>query len=277
MHERALDPQKSYLLKHTTQMIRMQVQTVHNRVDLTTLQRVPAETLALNDIGRLSITCHRPIYYDAYVDNRATGSFVIVDSLTNSTVAAGMILRDEQDGDQDLDEALKEVRAGSGLVNKTQVSPRERRERLGQVGVTVWLTGLPGSGKVNVGYVLERRLFDLGHAAHVLGPEGHPLSAVAVAAKALTDAGIIAICALPAKTVAERAAVREHVGTTRFVEVFVNTDPALCRERKPDADASGFEAPTAPELSVSMDDLRVERAVDAILELLAKRGQVDVG
>jgi bifunctional enzyme CysN/CysC len=276
MHERPLDPQKSYFLKHTTQMIRMQVQKVQSRVDLATLERVPAETLALNEIGRLSITCHRPIYYDAYQDNRATGAFVVVDSLTNSTVAAGMILRGEEGGDQELDEALRELRAGSGLANKTQVSPRERRERLGQAGVTVWLTGLPGSGKVNVAYVLERKLFDLGHSAHVLAPEGHAIEGIAVAAKALTDAGLIAICALPARTRAERASVREKVGAGRFVEVFVNTSPAIAAERKPDADAEGFEPPLAPELTISMDESLVEKAVDKVIELLAKRGRVDV-
>ncbi len=277
MHERALDPQKSYFLKHTTQMIRMQVQQVHSKVDLTTLERVPADTLALNEIARVTITCHRPIYHDAYLDNRATGAFVIVDSLTNSTVAAGMILRDESASEQDLDDALRELRAGSGLANRSQVSSRERRERLGQTGVTVWFSGLPGSGKVNLAYVLERKLFDLGHAAHVLAPEGHSANAISVAVKALTDAGLITICALPAKTRAERALVRQAVGPTRMLEVFVNTDPAICAERKPDADLKGFEAPEAPDLTFALDDSKVERAVDQIIGLLSERGQVDLG
>jgi bifunctional enzyme CysN/CysC len=275
LHERPLDTEKSYFLKHTTQMIRMQVQKVHARTDLTTLESVAADTLSLNEIGRLGITCHRPLYYDAYASNRATGSFVIVDSLTNATVGAGMIIADE--ADQDIEDAMKELRAGSGLVTRTQVSASERRERLGQTGVTVWLSGLPGSGKVMVAYVLERKLFDLGHAAHVLAPEGHPLSAVAVAVKGLTDAGLITICALPSKTRSERAQVRERVGAERFAEVFVNTDPALCRERKPHADFDGFQVPDAPALVVSMDQSRVELAVDEIIKLLAKRGQVDLG
>ena len=130
------------------------------------------------------------------------------------------------------------MRAGSGLANKTQVSPRERRERLGQTGVTVWLSGLPGSGKVNVAYVLERKLFDLGHSAHVLAPEGHPhrrhRGGHQGAHRRRPDHHLRA--ALPRRA-SERAQVREKVGTERFVEVFVNTDPALCRERKPDADS----------------------------------------
>ena len=116
-----------------------------------------------------------------------------------------------------------------------------------------------------------------GHSAHVLAPEGHPIPAVAVATKALTDAGLITICALPAKTREERAAVREKVGSERFVEVFVNTDPAVSAERKPDADRDGFEEPLAADLTISQDDSHVEKAVDKIIELLAKRGQVDLG
>jgi len=275
LHERPLDPEKSYFLKHTTQTIRMQVGKVESKTDLVTLERVPAETLELNEIGLLSITTHRPTYHDAYADNRVTGAFIIIDSLSNATVGAGMILPDE--GEQDLDDVVREARALSGLENKTQVSRRERRERLGQTGVTVWLSGLPGSGKVNVAYVLERKLFDLGHSAHVLAPEGDPLPAIAVAAKGLTDAGLITICALPSKTRSERAQVRERVGSERFAEVFVDTDAALCRERRPDADFSGFEAPDNPELTISMNQGKVERAVDKIIDLLAKRGQVDLG
>jgi sulfate adenylyltransferase large subunit len=92
MHEHALDPKKSYFLKHTSQMTRMQVDNVHCKVDLHTLQEVAASTLELNDIGRLRITCHRALFCDAYVQNRATGAFVIVDALTNNTVGAGMIM-----------------------------------------------------------------------------------------------------------------------------------------------------------------------------------------
>ncbi len=275
MHERPLDPQKSYFLKHTTQMVRMQVQKIHHRVDLTKLESVAAETLSLNEIGQLSITCHRPIYFDAYADNRTTGAFIIVDSLSNSTVGAGMIIRDESD--QDLEAAMKELRAGSGLSNQTQVSPRERRERLGQAGVTIWLTGLPGSGKVTLAYVLERKLFDLGHSAHVLSPDGEALSAIGVAAKACTFASLITICALPAKTRKQRATVREKVGAERFLEVFVDVDAALCRERKPDGDFAGFEAPDAPALVLKLDEVRIEHAVDSIIALLLGRGQVDLG
>ena len=82
---------------------------------------------------------------------------------------------------------------------------------------------------------------------------------------------------MPAKTRAERSLVREKVGGERFVEVFVNTNPALSAERKPDADLEGFEEPAQPDVTVSMDESKVEKAVDKIIELLAKRHQVDLG
>jgi sulfate adenylyltransferase large subunit len=107
LHEKPLDPARSYFLKHTSQNTRMQVEKVHCKVDLATLTEREVPTLELNDIGRLRITCHRPLFYDAYRDNRGTGSFVIVDALSNATVGAGMIAREA--GKQDLAAALREL------------------------------------------------------------------------------------------------------------------------------------------------------------------------
>jgi bifunctional enzyme CysN/CysC len=183
MHERPLDTQKTYLIKHTTQVVRAQVDQVHAKLDLTTLTEQAADRLELNDIARVTLTCHRALYFDPYVKNRATGAFILVDSLYNTTVAAGMI-RDADSGKQSLDDALKEVRAGSGLTAKSQVSPRERRERFGQSGATLWLTGLPGSGRWSLAYALERKLFDLGRTAHVVTPFAQTLDSMISAAHA---------------------------------------------------------------------------------------------
>ena len=273
MNERPLDLDKTYILKHTTQSARVQIDAVAARVNLHTLDDEPAQTLELNDIGKLRLTCHRALYFDAYAKNRTTGAFILVDSLTNATVAAGMVLDDHTA--QGLDDALAEIRAGSGLTPKTQVSPRERRERFGQAGCTLWLTGLPGSGRWALAYALERRLFDEGRTAHVVDPTGESLRCMASAARAGTNAGLVTICAYPSYTETDRAVVRNHVGDKRFIQVFVDTDIELCRERRPDADFDGFEAPANPDLTVHLDRMRVEKAVDAIVEVLGERGQFD--
>ena len=113
------------------------------------------------------------MYFDAYEQNRATGAFIVVDSLSNATVAAGMIRR--RRAVRISTPRSRKIRAGSGLQAKTEVSARERRERMGQSGATVWLTGLPGSGRWSLAYALERRLFDLGRTAHVADPSGERL------------------------------------------------------------------------------------------------------
>jgi len=275
MHEKPLDPHKTYLIKHTTQTVRVEVSKIHWKKDLDTMEEVSgSSTFELNDIGKVRLSCHRALYFDGYKKNRATGAFILIDSLTNNTVAAGMIIGRQGDA-QDLDAALKELHAGSGLTPKTQVSPIERHERLGQLGATVWLTGLPGSGRWSLAYALERRLFDLGRTATVADPTGNDLNSMVSAMKALTDAGLIAICAFHSPTREDRGKLRGRIGADKVVQVYVNTDPALCKERRPDVDMSGFEPPQHPDLVVALDQVRIDDAVTSILELLENRGQFD--
>jgi bifunctional enzyme CysN/CysC len=215
LHERPLDPHKSYWIKHTTRMVRVKIDAVRSKIELTTLAERPAETLGLNDIGRVAITCHQPLYFDPYARNRATGAFVIVDSLSNSTVGAGMIIDDE---------ATPAVDAGSDLAARTQVSPRERADKLGQTGMTLLLHGAPEAQLRAVAFALERRLFDLGRVAHVLFTgEGTP-SALAWAARACTDAGLVTICVTGSAEAG--AEVRARVGEARVRDATV-TDEAV--------------------------------------------------
>jgi bifunctional enzyme CysN/CysC len=275
MHERPLDTQKTYLIKHTSQVVRAQIDKIHSKLDLTTLKELPTSELGLNDIARVTVTCHRALYVDPYEQNRSTGAFILVDSLYNTTVGAGMIGAPDQASRQSLDDAFKEIRAGSGLTAQTQVSPRERRERFGQSGATVWLTGLPGSGRWSLAYALERKLFDLGRTAHVVTPFANTIDSLTSAAHACTNAGLITICAYQTFKAADRAKVRDGVGAKRFVEIFVDTPLALCKERRPDASFEGFEPPSAPDLVIKLEEQRVHVAIEAIMDLLERHGQFD--
>jgi bifunctional enzyme CysN/CysC len=237
MHERALDVNKTYLLKHTTRMVRMEIDRVHWKVDLATLKNVEAETLGLNDIGRLSITCHQPLHFDGYTKNRATGSFVIVDSLTNGTVGAGMIIDDGSV--QDLDAALREAQAGANVPVGGQVSQRERAQRMGQPGLAVLLSG---AATRLVAFTLERQLFDLGHTAHVLAFDDQPAAAVALAVRACTEAGLVTLCAASA---VDAEALRAQLGGERLLEIAVDE---LASAAKPQAVAEGILARILPRL-----------------------------
>ena len=167
MSERPLDRQKSYLLKHTTQLVRADVEQVACTMDLETLKQIAREPL---DAER-----HRPRHRRLPQADllrplprriAQTGAFILIDSLSNNTVAAGMILEGEAA------EPYTESQRPPALERAgTQVSHDERSERLGQKGCTVWLTGLPASGKSAIAFALERRLFDLKRLAMVVDPD----------------------------------------------------------------------------------------------------------
>ncbi|HUS06330.1 MAG TPA: sulfate adenylyltransferase subunit CysN, partial [Bryobacteraceae bacterium] len=92
MHADPMQVDKPYLLKHTTQQVRATVTAVLNRIDIHTLAKDEAAELQLNEIGSVALETHKPLFFDAYKENRATGSFILIDPVTNATVAAGMIV-----------------------------------------------------------------------------------------------------------------------------------------------------------------------------------------
>ena len=174
MSERPLDPGKAYLLKHTTRTVRAQIEVADASVSRST-----ATTLGLNDIGRVRVHCRAPIFCDPYRDNRTTGAFILIDSVTNDTVAAGMIAAAP---------ASAVLPLASDQLVGSQVSADERRERLGQSGTVVRLLAPSAGAADELAFALERELFDRGLVATALGT-----SATAEAAEACARAGLIAL------------------------------------------------------------------------------------
>jgi sulfate adenylyltransferase large subunit len=199
LHETPLDTGKSYFIKHTTQTSRVSVDRVHSKKDMDTLGDVPAETLSLNEIGRLTLTAHRALFLDAYRTNRETGSFILVDSISNATVAAGMVIQDG--AGQNLDAALADARQGETGGSRSQVSARERRQRFGVAGGIVLVVTAPGASS-SVAFSVERALFDKGGSAVVLSAEGG--ARWLTAARAVADAGILALVPIDAASLEEQ-------------------------------------------------------------------------
>ncbi len=180
MSERALDPERTYLLKHTTRTVRAAIE-VREGADPETLGATPPHPLALNDIGRVRVRCRAPIFFDAYRDNRGTGAFILVDSVTNDTVAAGMIAG-----------APEKTRAAGRSGAGTQVSAQERRERLGQAGAVVRLFAPSQASASDLAFSVERELFDRGLVATVVEEKDATQEAALVCAAA----GLIALVPL---------------------------------------------------------------------------------
>jgi bifunctional enzyme CysN/CysC/sulfate adenylyltransferase subunit 1 len=214
--ETPLDTGKSYFIKHTTQTSRVNVDRIHAKKDLDTLGDVPAETLALNDIGRATLTAHRALFVDGYGENRETGSFILIDSITNATVAAGMIVGGG--GGQDLQRALEDARRGEAGGSRSQVSTRERRQRFGVAGGLVFLVTPPEAPAAPLAYAVERALFDRGGSAVLLSAEdgGRWLAS----ARAVADAGLLALVSVEASALGElRTRASEDEARTLVVEL----------------------------------------------------------
>ena len=151
-----------FTLKHTTRTMRATVDSIVHLPDVTTLERVdPPEQLSLNDIARVVLRTSAPLHADPYTDNRTTGAFILVDDHTNDTVAAGLV-RDIREGEAHSHRSPDVTWHESGLDRPT------RWATLGTKGATVWLTGLPASGKSTIGATLERQLIEAGRPAYFL-------------------------------------------------------------------------------------------------------------
>ncbi len=92
MDEEPMDRKKQFYLKHNTNTTRATVDDICYQVDVNTMEQHPADGFKLNEIGRVHITTAKPLFFDAYKTNKATGSFILIDPITNNTSAVGMII-----------------------------------------------------------------------------------------------------------------------------------------------------------------------------------------
>jgi len=205
MHETALKPERTYLLRHTTQTVRATVKAVRYRIDINTLEKDSPAALQLNDIGAVVIETQKPLFCDPYRRNRSTGSFILMDPISNATVAAGMITGREP------------ARIGAGVASaepsdRGRVTRTERELCAGHPGMTFWLETAP-----EIALRVERMLFDAGRLVHTL-LASECLAHVPQIARVLNETGVIALLCGPADgDILERT--REQVGVQRFVTI----------------------------------------------------------
>ncbi len=154
LNEQPLDLSRPYVLKHTTQTMPAEVKAVKHRVDIKTLEHEPADRLEMNGIGVLRIETSRPIYFDAYTQNRFTGSLILIDPETNATVGAGMIIAPV---------IVERSKVAALDLRHERVTPVERIARYRHGGETISL-----GGRKTLAWLLERRLFDRGCAVTVI-------------------------------------------------------------------------------------------------------------
>lgn len=297
----AMVPGKTYLFKHTTQTSPGQIESLRYRVDVNTLHRSPAPDLQLNEIGRCTITLSQPIYFDPYRRNRTTGAFIVVDRLTNITVAAGMITARETDRKTKLAPwEVDETTTDSISESVRVVTNEERQARLGQSPATLLFTGLSGSGKSSICRGVERALFDAGRTSIVLDgadlrrglsrdlgfsseDRSENLRRCAQMARLLNENGLLCLAALIAPDAAVRAKAAEVVGKERFFTIHCDAPLEVCQQRDPrghyaQADSgdipqlpgagANYEPPTDAALVLNTVELTIDECVEQVLTLL---------
>lgn len=170
MTEKALTPGRQYIIKLATRSASGSISMIHHRVDVNTLEHHDASELDLNEIGLCTVNLNAPVVFDPYKRSKGTGSFIVIDRLTNVTVGAGMITDNADE------------------FNLQPVSPEDRAARFGQKATVILLKGHKAH---ETAYLLERKLFDNGHAAMVVETL---FSEPDEFAQLIKNAGLIALC-----------------------------------------------------------------------------------
>ncbi|MEC4594709.1 MULTISPECIES: sulfate adenylyltransferase subunit CysN [Nitrospirillum] len=287
MSEAPLLPGRPYILKLGAKSVPATVATLKHKINVNTLEQLATKTLSLNEVGLATLSLDQAIAFDVYRNNRDTGGFILIDRLTNETVAAGLIR--------------------SAIVRTVpwqvlDVDRRARSQMKGQRPRVLWFTGLSGAGKSTIANLVEKKLH--AHGRHTMLLDGdnvrHGLNRdlsftdadrvenirrVAEVSKLMVDAGLIVLVSFISPYRAERRMARELLGPGEFLEVFVDTPLAVAEGR----DVKGlyakaragkipnftgidspYEPPESPDVRIDTQAMTAEQAANHIFTLLSR-------
>ena len=289
--DQPLRPHSPYWLLHTTRKIRCQIELVHYRLDVDSLHRHAADSLSLNEIGRVRLLCSEALAFDPYDRNRETGCLALVDPDTHETVAAGMIR-----GTAPEPEHQTRVFPYQAVIDRAS-----REARQGHRACVIWFTGLSASGKSTLAQELEKHLFALGCNTFALDGDNlrHglnsdlPFTAAArrenirrasEVARLAFEQGHIVVASFISPFAEDRLTVRQKIESGRFLEIFVDCPLEECARRDPKglyaraqrgeiAEFTGisspYQRPENPELRLPLQPL--QDSLRQLLQLLRDR------
>jgi len=289
MDSDSMAPGREYLFKSNTQSTSMTLGKLKHRIDVNTLEEIPAQKLDMNEIGICNISLSKRIAFDAYDDDPAMGGFIIIDRISNNTVGMGLI-----------DYPLR--RSDNIHWQTMDITKENRSKQKSQKARVIWFTGLSGSGKSSIANILEKKLNNLGRHTIILDGDNvrHGLNKdlgftetdrvenirrVGETSKLMVEAGLICITSFISPFEAERKMVRNLLETDEFIEVFIDTPLEECEKRdvkglyaKARAGelpnftgiSSPYENPINPEIRIDTTTMTAEEAADFIIDYLSK-------
>ncbi len=289
--EQPLQPGRLYDLKLATRKTSASIKSLDYKVDVNTLQQLPAQQLQMNDIALADIELTEALPLDVFAEQPGTGNFILIDRLSNATVAAGLI--------QSVTEKSSHIQ-----WQNYSVTAADRQQQLGHQSAVLWFTGLSGSGKSTVADALEQALTQAGVHTYLLDGDNvrHGLCAdlgfspedrtenlrrVGAVAGLMADAGLVVLSAFISPYRSQRELVRSLVPADKFIEIYVATPLEVCEQR----DVKGlyqkarrgeisqftgisdpYEPPPAADLVLDTSVTSLEDSVQQLLELLQQRG-----
>jgi bifunctional enzyme CysN/CysC len=278
---------RSFWLKLGTTMVYAQITAIKHRININNFERLSATKLEFNELYLVVVKTDRPISFERYLDCPPMGAFILIDRISNQTVAAGMI-----------EFALR--RAANIHRQKLEIDKISRRQLNGHGSQVLWFTGLSGSGKSTIANALEKVLHARGIRTYLLDGDNlrqglnsdlgfaeadrvENIRRVGEVAKLLVDAGIVVLTAFISPFQAERDSVRELFKEGEFWEIFVDTPLEVAEHRDPKGlykkarqgeipnftgIGSPYEPPEKPEFHIKTTEQSAEQAVAQILKVV---------
>lgn len=314
MNETPFDPKASYMLMHNTRLVRAMVTKLNYKVDVNTMKREDTDGLQLNEIGRVQLTTTQPLFFDSYNKNRLTGSFILIDQATNTTVAAGMIRGASREVDDLLDvtadeQEIRRARSENVVWEAGALTLEEREHQNSHKAAVLWFTGLSGSGKSTVAKALERKLYELNVQTMFLDGDNlrHGLNGdlgfspadraenirrVAEVAGLGFAHGNVVLASFISPYQRDRDFARSILPDGRFIEIFAKCDLEVLKRRDPKGlyakalsgeiknftgISAPYEEPNSPEIVIETDIEDVESSVSKLIALLQEKGIISVG
>ena len=218
LNEKPLDLHRTYLAKHTTRQVKAQVTRIQNRIDVNTLTSAPAAELEMNGIALLHLKTNSPLFIDSYRESRATGSFILIDPLSNATVAAGMIGEDLS-GSNIVRVGREEEQLSA---SREAITSQDRFKRHGHLPAIFLLpNGLLAESA-------ERALFDKGFETIILDGDQIPSASMAAILNPLLSAGLVVLVVAGNIPVETRRALETLAGDSLFD--FVTAEPPVTHQ-----------------------------------------------